>query len=63
LPARLKKSRKVDPKQKNTFFATTAVRNAPESPPPVNFAATFWATRNPLEAKFYNGLQKNKKNN
>jgi hypothetical protein len=29
LPAQLKKSRKVGPKQKNTFFAATAVRNDP----------------------------------
>jgi hypothetical protein len=29
LPAQLKKSRKVGPKQKNTFFAAAADRNDP----------------------------------
>jgi hypothetical protein len=35
----LKKSRKVGPKQKNTFFAATAVRNDSESRPPAHFAS------------------------
>ncbi len=55
----LKKSRKVGPKQKNTFFAARADRNGSDWP--VISLATFWDTSNPLAAKFYNGLQKKNK--
>jgi hypothetical protein len=54
----VEKKPKVGPKQKNTFFAMILT-----SRPPVNFASNILGLKKTLEAKFYNGLQKNIRNN
>jgi hypothetical protein len=53
----LKKSIKVDPKQKKPFFAMSLKAAN------VNFLLTIWFNRKHLEAKIYNGMQKNMRKN